>query len=148
MTLVIGGMSLMAAGIAVGEVIPTMEWASFRGSMTTYNGDPVPVGSVVDAYDPDGAHCGTFTVHTAGKYGFMSVYADDPYSTEVDEGAGPGNQLTFYLNGRLALTEGPDDPVWNGMGSTAEVNLAASALVSIESVSMPADQEAEPGDTM
>jgi len=53
LTLILGGMSLLAAGTAIGEVIPTMEWASFRGSMTTYNGNPVPVGSIVDAYDPE-----------------------------------------------------------------------------------------------
>lgn len=146
MTLVIGGMSLIAAATAFGDVIPTTEWASFRGSSTSYNGGPVPIGSIVDAYDPDGAHCGTFVVKSSGKYGFMSVYADDPYSTEIDEGAEPGNQLTFYLNGRLALTEGPDNPIWNGMGATAEVNLSASATVSIAAVTLPGDQLAEPGD--
>ncbi|HDL02623.1 MAG TPA: T9SS type A sorting domain-containing protein [candidate division Zixibacteria bacterium] len=148
LTLILGGMSLLAAGTAIGEVIRTMEWASFRGSVTTYNGNPVPVGSIVDAYDPGGAHCGTFTVKSEGLYGFMPVYADDPYTSEIDEGAELGNQLTFYLNGRLALTEGPDSPTWNGMGATSEVNLSASATVSIDSVAFPADQEAEPGDTV
>jgi len=147
-TLVIGGMSLIAAGAAFGEVIPTMEWASFRGSATVYNGNSVPVGSIVDAYDPDGAHCGTYVVNSPGKYGYMSVYADDPYSPDVDEGASLGNQLTFYLNGRLGLTEGPDNPIWTGMGSTADVNLSATAIVSIKSVNVPFGQEAESGDTV
>ncbi|MEW5924743.1 MAG: T9SS type A sorting domain-containing protein [Candidatus Zixiibacteriota bacterium] len=148
LTLAIGGLSLLAMGTAYGEVIPTMEWTNFRGSATTYNGNPVPVGSVIDAYDPDGAHCGTWTVKTEGIYGFMPVYADDPYSVDVDEGAGLGDQLTFYLNGRLALTEGPDDPVWTGMGTTAEVNLSATADVSMEATAMPGDQDALPGDTV
>lgn len=148
LTLAIGGLSLLAMGTAFGEVIPTMEWTNFRGSATTYNGNPVPVGSVIDAYDPDGAHCGTWTVKTEGIYGFMPVYADDPYSVDVDEGAELGDQLTFYLNGRLALTEGPDDPVWTGMGTTAEVNLSATADISMEVTAMPGDQDAEPGDTI
>ncbi len=148
LTLVIGGWSLLAAGVAFGEVVPTNVWANLRGSATTYNGNPVPVGSIIDAYDPDGAHCGTWTVKYEGIYGFIPVYGDDIYSIDVDEGAEQGDALTFYLNGRLALTEGPDDPVWIGMGSTSEVNLSASAAVLIEAAALPGDQDAMPGDTV
>ena len=47
---------------------PTNEWVNFLSANTTLDVSPIPVGAVVDAYDPDGVWCGTFTVHTAGEY--------------------------------------------------------------------------------
>lgn len=141
---VFGGLSLLLVSSGWGDVIPTSVWADFYGSATTYNGESVPVGSVIDAYDPDAVHCGSDTVVVAGHYGFMPVYGNDSY------GDGPeiGEAITFYINGRLAVPEGPDGIIWQGMGTRSEVNLSALAQVSMEEGSLPDDQYAAPGDTV
>ena len=80
-------------------VVATNDWCDFYSytMVTTLNGEPVPVGSVVDAFDPQGVHCGTSTVSTAGQWGTMHVYADDS-GTPEDEGASPGDTITFQVD--------------------------------------------------
>ncbi len=148
--LIVGGMSLLfTASLAFGDVHPTNVWMNFYGSVSTYNGQSLPVGSIIDAYDGQGTHCGSDTVITAGTYGFMPVYADDPLSG-IDEGASAvGETITFVINGRLAAVHGPDMPTWTGvLGDDKEVNLSASAIISIAPYSMPTDRFATPGDTI
>jgi hypothetical protein len=142
--LVIGGLGLLPASSLWGDVTPTSVWTDFWGSATLYNGYPVPVGSIIDAYDPDGVHCGRDTVTIEGKYGFMPVYGNDSYG----DGAEPGETITFYINGRLAETLGPDDPIWVGTEIRPEVNLSASGTVSIEAVEFPENGNALPGDVV
>ena len=84
---------------AAGDVTPTHLWCDVYSLDTTYCGAPVPVGSVVEAYDPDGVLCGRFVVQQAGRWGVMHVYGDDP-STPEDEGAVAGDALTFTINGK------------------------------------------------
>ncbi len=110
----------------VGPVFPTQEWVNYFCSTNTYMGHPLPVGSVVDAYDPDGIHCGTFYVHTPGRYGFMPVYADEPYNPG-DQGAEPGDPIRFYVNGMEAVTSG--NTVWTVPFDTNEVCLEAGVEV-------------------
>ncbi len=105
------------------QPVPTNEWVNFFSTNTTYDGSPVPVGAVVDAYDPDGVWCGTFTVHTSGQYGFLLVYRDDSTTPDIDEGASPRDTITFYVNGHLALPLGPGSPVWTANGDIIELNL-------------------------
>ena len=139
-----GGLSIFLMSGVWADVIPTSVWADFYGSASTYNGNPIPVGSVVDAYDIDGVHCGTDTVAIVGQYGFMPVYGNDSY------GDGPeiGEAVTFYLNGRMVVPQGPDEPIWAGMGARREVNLSASAIVSMEAVILTTELTARPGDTI
>ncbi len=105
------------------QVIPTSEWVNFFSSNTTFDGSPVPVGAVIEAYDPDGVICGTFTVNTDGQYGFLLVYRDDNTTPDVDEGASPGNTITFYINDVLAIPSGPDDPIWVANGDIIQLDL-------------------------
>lgn len=102
---------------------PTNEWVNFLSANTTLDGSPIPVGAVVDAYDPDGVWCGTFTVHTAGEYGFLLVYRDDTTTPDVDEGASPGDTITFYINGHFAIPLGPGAPVWTSNGDVLQLDL-------------------------
>ncbi|MDF1545800.1 MAG: T9SS type A sorting domain-containing protein, partial [bacterium] len=94
-------------------VTPTNEMVFFycggEGALTTYMGGPVPVGSIIDAYDEDGVRCGTQVVTTAGKYLAMPVYRDDPF-TQEDEGADPGDVIRFYINNIEAIPYG--DHIW------------------------------------
>jgi hypothetical protein len=104
----------------VSPVTPTNEWVGFYCNDNFYSGVPLPVGSVVDAYDPDGVHCGTFYVNEAGKYGIMPVYRDDIYSVE-DEGAEPGDTISFFINGNPATADG--ERIWTQMGDNFETCL-------------------------
>jgi len=64
-------------------------------------------GDRITVYDEQNVLCGEYTIDTNGQYGLMSVYGDDPLSKDIDEGAVPGEGLTFYLNGqRLEPTDG------------------------------------------
>ena len=82
-------------------ITPTNDWADFWSQDSSFLGDPLPVGSVVDAYDPDEVRCGTFTVTLPGRWGLMHVYGDYPMSPD-DEGASPGDTITFVVNGYTA----------------------------------------------
>ncbi|MBN2611124.1 MAG: hypothetical protein JXB00_06170, partial [Bacteroidales bacterium] len=90
------------------QVIPTDAWVSCYSRNTIFQGGPVPVGAVVEAFDPDSVLCGSFTVTTEGEYGFLFVYRDDTLTIDVDEGAVPGDTITFKINGFPVKVLGPD----------------------------------------
>ena len=106
-------------------VVPMDKWVMFYSLESTLDGQPLPVGAVIRAYDPQGVVCGQFRVTEAGRYGLMSVYGDDPL-TEVDEGAVPGDRIKFTVNGVAATVIGSDEPVWVTFGALKQVNLAVS----------------------
>ena len=86
------------AAMQQSPVRPTTEWVNFYSENSTLSGAPIPVGSVVWAYDASGNVCGEFVVHTAGEFGLMACYLDDP-TTPVDEGVEPGDLVRFTVNG-------------------------------------------------
>jgi hypothetical protein len=144
---------VVALLLAVGnqaDVIPTNEWVSFKGNVT-FNGQPAPIGSVIDAYDPDGVHCGTWTVGVtdttdpAGIYGFMPVYADDQYEPG-DQGAEAGDTIFFKVNGRDAAANG--NVVWWHSGDVYTVDLSATGTVAVTGVDFPSDTIGLPDDTI
>jgi len=55
------------------------------------------VGDEIAVFDPDGVLCGRTQMTVAGGFGPLTVYGDDPATTEVDEGAMEGDTLTFRL---------------------------------------------------
>ncbi len=142
--LIAGGLAAILVSGVSAEVIPTSVFASFYGSASEYNGVPIPAGSIIDVYDTASVHCGTFTVQVTGEYGFLQVYGEDGYG----EGPSIGEELTFYINGRLATPLGPDDPIWSGFGDRIEVNLSATADVSMMMTGFPDDGQAVPGGTI
>jgi hypothetical protein len=87
------------------------EWVDFFSAHTTFLGQPVPVGAVIAAFDPQGVKCGEFTVVEEGKYGLMPCYRDDA-TTPEDDGADPGDVISFTINGLPVVAAGPDDPIW------------------------------------
>lgn len=119
-------------------------WAS------TYNGQPLPIGSIVQAYDPSGTYCGIDTVvqdSASGnpRLGYFSVYGDDPNTTTIDEGATAGEQITFKINGRTASVTAGDDTFTDQ--SLKSVSLSASANVALTLVNTPFDTPVAPGHT-
>jgi len=87
------------------------EWVNFYGMSSTLDGQPLPIGAVVEAWT-GGVRCGFFTVHTIGMYGLLPCYR----SYEGSPGANPGDVISFTINGRPATPMGPDQPVWTSHG--------------------------------
>ncbi len=105
--------------VTVGGINPTPEWINVFCYEPMLNGIPLNEGDVVRAYDPDGVLCGMDIVGADGTFGFMPVYRDDPYSPGIDEGADPGDVISFSINGEMVLT----DPIviWTSNGALVEV---------------------------
>ena len=103
------------------QLAPTPWWMNFYSPSSLWNDTPLPVGSVVRVYDPQGVLCGETVVTRAGQYGLMPVYADDPM-TQQDEGALPGDVLRFTVDGRPASTT--TVVRWTAMGELQRVDLA------------------------
>jgi hypothetical protein len=110
------------------QVVPTSQWIAVWSDATLHESVPVEVGSVVQAFDPDGVLCGQFTVTVAGTFGLMAVYRDDPSTTGIDEGAWPGDPLRFTIDSVLAYTLGPDTAIWTANGATLHVDLDTSPV--------------------
>jgi hypothetical protein len=140
----LAGLMIALCSIATADVIPTNEFAAFYSENTMFDGQPVLVGSIIDAYDVDGVHCGRFVVKDAGKFGFMPVYGDDDWSEGVDEGADAGQPIAFKINGRDAQVVA-GDPTWFD-GSEISVNLtASSSVIALTLVDPARDTLAAPG---
>jgi len=86
-------------------VIPTNEWINLYSANSTANGQPVQVGAVVAVFDPQGVQCGQFVVSASSKYGLMPCYRDDASTPAVDEGAEPGDTLSFTIDGVAAMPQ-------------------------------------------
>lgn len=149
--LITAGASLLIVGLlAVGGQAQGVgpEWTTYYGTASVYNGAAMPIGSLVDFYDPDGVHCGRDTVVDIpgpGRYGFISILGDNP-DTPEDEGPILGNALTILVNGRPTVPIGPDDVIWDGSKTPGkEVNLTAEGIVAAD-FSATANQTADPGD--
>ena len=83
-------------------VTPTHTWVNFYGPAGLPDGTPLPVGTTVEVVDSEGIVCGAAVVTTAGQYGLLGCYGDDP-TTREDEGARPGDILTLTIDGEPAL---------------------------------------------
>ncbi len=115
---------LHAAAIPSG-VHPTNRWVDAFSLRSTLDGQPLPAGSVIEAFDPNGVKVGHFVVAEAGRFGPMPLYGDDPYTPE-DEGAVPGERIIFTINGQRALTT-PARVIWSGEYGLLQVDLRISA---------------------
>lgn len=109
-------------------IVPTYSWVNAFSDGSTLDGEPLPVGSVVTAYDPDGTLIGRYVVKRPGEYGAMPLYMDDP-ETPLDEGASSGDQIRFNINGLSAVVLGPSEPIWVENGASLLLNIAGGSVV-------------------
>ena len=63
-------------------------------------GTPLLLGITVLALDPDGVVCGATLVATAGQYGLLACYGDDP-TMPGDEGAQPGDIIQLAVDDQI-----------------------------------------------
>ena len=136
--------AVLTIGVAAQEITPTPYFTNFYDDASTYNGELLPVGTILTAYDQSGVLCGIDTVHTLGSYGFMPVYGDDPMSPE-DEGADGGETIAFKINGRDATVVSGDGTFTDQ--DTKQVRLSAGATVAVTAIDMPNSQAATFNDT-
>jgi hypothetical protein len=99
--------------------IPQPASVDFQGGLNICGAGANP-GDEVAAFTPRGTLCGQFTVTEAGLYGSLHVYGDDS-STAGDEGARPGDILTFKVwdakaqqerTGHALASTGQSPPAW------------------------------------
>lgn len=130
-----------------GDFTPTNESIQVTSQETTLGcGNPVPVGSIVRAYTPNGVLCGADTVGTPGQFFFLYAYRDDNTTPEED-GATPGDTLRFTVDGWPASWEPGTtglpgmipNAVWDANGAIHDVILRVRPL--------PANHSPAPGDT-
>ncbi len=133
--------TLLIVVFSVADVIPTPEWIIVKGDIT-YNGQPAPLGTLVDAFDPTGVHCGRIAVgdvtDSVGIYGFMNVYRDDITTPSVDEGAEPGDSISLQIMGRDATIESGEVVYWTSNGDPFTSNIAGTGTIGLNIVD-PAD---------
>jgi len=125
-------------------VFVTTFWDSTYTS--TFDSQPLPIGSLIQAFDSSGVYCGVDTVRFAGAFGFMTVYGDDPQSSGLDEGAVNGETITFKINGRNAVVNS-GDPTWAHMTQKSISLSASSTIVAMTAISLPTTHAIQPGDT-
>lgn len=87
------------------ELTPTSMWVDYYCGNNTYRGQPLPVGSVVEAWVSDRSLLvGRQIVTVPGSYSFMPVYrASDLFG---DDGALTGDMISFFVNGMPAVADG------------------------------------------
>lgn len=106
----------------LGPVTPTNEWVNLycEDAAMLDEFTQVPVGSVLEAVDPDGVVAGRWVFSEAGTFGFMPVYRDDIYTPSVDEGFEPGDEITLLLNGEEVDLTSSSPLTWTGNGDSFE----------------------------
>jgi len=69
----------------------------FYGDNFTIDDEKAEIGDEIGVFDDDGILCGRFIIkEEKGEYG-IEVYADNPATTDQDEGALAGEELTFKV---------------------------------------------------
>lgn len=102
-----------------GDVTPTYEWINIYCYEPEFNGVPLSGGDVIKAYDPDGVLCGMGEVLESGEYGFIPIYRDDEFTLAIDEGAEPGDLISFTINDEEVLTD--PEVIWTSNGMSYEL---------------------------
>jgi hypothetical protein len=143
----------LAGSTTAQDVInPTPFFANFHDTTfsSTINGELLPVGTIIRAYDPDGVLCGIDTVATTpgpGAFGFMPVYGDDLSNTPaLDEGAVAGDTIRFFINGKRA-TVVSGNPVWADQ-SQRNVQLSVTTTIAMSLIAGPTPEAVAPGRTV
>ncbi|MBD3258720.1 T9SS type A sorting domain-containing protein [candidate division GN15 bacterium] len=148
---VVAAALLISAGGAFGQIQPGPYFTDFHDTSfsSTFNGELLPVGTIIEAYDPDSVLCGIDTVTMPGAFGFMPVYGDQSETPGVDEGAETGDTIRFVVNGYTA-TVVSGDPTWadqNQRNVTLDVN-TGDVTIALTAISQPGLTLVAPGDTV
>jgi len=125
-------------------VHPTYEWMNFYGPASLPDGTPVPTGTMVLAVDPQGVVCGATMVWQPGQFGLLACYADDPRTTDVDEGGLPGDTIQLFMGDGTLVGTGP----WTAHGDRWQVQASPPSVVDLAIAKQVAPPAAYPGDAI
>lgn len=101
----LAALPLLTATATLGSgVTPTYQWMDLYGSHSSFAGMPLPAGSTVAVFDPQGTQCGELVIQTPGALMPIMPCYGDTNNTPADEGAIEGDLLTFNVNGAPATT--------------------------------------------
>ena len=109
--------------VVCGPVATTAYFTYYVGD-ALLNGQPVAVGTIVEAFSPRGNRVGCFQVTTAGWYGYMQVYGEDTSVSPAIPGMRANEAVTFKISNTQARSS--SCPVrWRDDKSTHQVDLTA-----------------------
>lgn len=130
------------------QVNPTPFFTAYSDTTlsSTVNGQLLPIGSIIKAYDTSGVLCGLDTTTITGSFASFIVYGDDPNTAGLDEGAEAGELIRFEINGKTATVDS-GDATWTNQ-ALKSVTLSVSQTVAMSAVSLPLPVTALPGDTV
>jgi len=76
-------------------------WVNLYGFNVKLNGETLPVGSVIEAYDASGVLIGESVARSAGRFGFMPVYGTETLTGDA-VGKSSGSVIRLKVNGEVA----------------------------------------------
>jgi hypothetical protein len=97
-------------------------WVNLYGFNVKLNGETLPVGSVIEAYDASGALVGENVVRDAGRFGFMPVYGAETLTGDA-VGKSVGSVITLKVNGEVA----EETVTWTGNGDRISISELTTA---------------------
>jgi len=119
-----GDRDLQANGVISVQGGPAWQrWLNVESSDSRLDGQFLPAGAAVTAFDPAGLACGTAVAATPGEFGPLACFRDDPETAE-DEGIEPGQMIAFTVDGHPALPQAQ----WTASLSPLDVTLRACTL--------------------
>lgn len=113
------------------SVTPTPYFSNVYGSVnvnvtTTNPGEPAPVGTLIQAFDPRGQLVGSYTVTTAGTYGYLRIYGEDDSAVPLIPGMRENELVTFKVNGAPAVAR--PSFYWSDDHQVHQVDLVAGEI--------------------
>jgi hypothetical protein len=97
-------------------------WVNLYGFNVKLNGETLPVGTVIEAYDASGALVGENVVRSAGRFGFMPVYGAETLTGDA-VGKSAGSAITLKVNGEVA----EQTVTWTENGDRIRINELTTA---------------------
>jgi hypothetical protein len=111
-----------------GCIVPETPHFSQTYGYVTINGDPAPVGTIIQAVTPRGDVAGCITVSTAGIYPFLRIHGEDNTANPPIPGMRAGELVAYRVNGAPAIAT----PLfyWQDDKASHQVDLAAGGFES------------------
>lgn len=111
------------------STIPTRNWITVWGNGINLGNEPIPVGTIVKAFDSQGNVAGHSVIKEEGKLHGMSIYRDDP-TTDKDEGA----DLNEYLTLTFGDVEIQDALQWKAHGEMIDVVTTVTGIENLNAI--------------
>lgn len=131
----------IAAACVAGAAHAQAPVADYYSTTSLLDGEALPAGTRIEAYDSDDVRCGYAEANADGQF-LIHVYGNDPMTPTVDEGAREGELLVWRLNGTDIL---PANATWitNLIGLFADLRFENGAAKEIQLLAITTGIEQE-----